>query len=91
MLHPQQALHQVELEVFHRRQLAQCVAQQAFLRGAVHRFDAQAAPAQLGIARQALQLDRSRARRMGVVVAAGVVLAHGVASDLTCWQGLHTL
>ncbi|MNP11118.1 hypothetical protein D3C76_1032920 [compost metagenome] len=91
MLHPQQALHQVEFEVFHRRQLAQCVAQQAFLRGAVHRFDAQAAPAQLGTARQALQLDCSRARRMGVVVAAGVVLAHGVGSDLTICHGLHTL
>ncbi|MCY1414359.1 hypothetical protein D9M71_298070 [compost metagenome] len=91
MLHPQQALHQVEFEVFHRRQLAQCVAQQAFLRGAVHRFDAQAAPAQLGTPGQRPRIDGGRARRVLMVVAAGVLVAHDVASDLTSCHALHTL
>ena len=103
MLDAQQALHQVEFQRLHCRLATEGVADQAFLGRAVHRFDAQVAPAQLGVAGQGSDGGHRRARRVAVpmimsvtvtvtvTASVGVFVAHGNNSRLTCWVRLHTL
>lgn len=103
MLDPQQALHQVELQRLHRRLAAEGIADQALFGGAVHRFDAQVAPAQLGVAGQgsdgsqrgtgrvAMPMIMSVTVTVTVTAGVGVFVAHGNNSRLTCWMRLHTL
>ncbi len=95
VLHLEQALHQVEFQLLHRRQLAQGVAQQALLGGAVHGLDAQAAPAQLtsgggcggelrrfGVARALVVVVMPMLVFMAMHGGGGVVVAAGPASRL---------
>jgi hypothetical protein len=89
MAHAQQALHQVEFQRFYGLDLAQRIADQAFLGGAVHGVDAQAAPAWLRGGGNSGQFRRGVTGRMVMLVAA--MLAHRVNSCLTLRVALHTL
>jgi hypothetical protein len=75
MAHPQQALHQVEFQGLDGRDLAQRIADQAFLGRAVHGVDAQAAPARLGGGGDTGKVRRGGAGCVVMVVAA--MVAHG--------------
>ncbi|MNT07648.1 hypothetical protein D3C72_1423620 [compost metagenome] len=73
--HPQQALHEVEFQGLDGRDLAQGIADQALLGGAVHGLDAQAAPARLGGGGDTREVRRGGTGCVVMVVAA--MVAHG--------------